>query len=202
MSKALIIVDVQNDFCEGGRLAVEGGNRVAADIAEWILVAGDRYDEIVFTQDYHNAPPDDNGGHFALPPAEPDYVNTWPVHCVAGEEGSDIHPALAAWTDRFPVFQKGQGRPDYSGFQGYARVPHNENTEVVGLSEYLIDLKEITEVDVVGIAGDYCVKATALDAIVEGLQVNVLSRMVASVGGPAATVNMFMEVHRANSVPS
>lgn len=178
--KALIVVDVQNDFCEGGSLAVAGGNKVAIAIAEYIMDHGDRYDEIVFTADTHNAPPDDNGGHFALPPAEPDYVDSWPVHCVAGTKGAEINPALAEIARDYPLFRKGQGRPDYSGFQGYT-------DDDFLLGDYLAH-KRVREVDVVGIAGDHCVRATALDALDERFKVTVLPEMVASVGGVDATM--------------
>lgn len=179
MSKALIVVDVQNDFCEGGSLAVAGGNKVAEDIADYIMDYCDDYHEIVFTADTHNPPPDDNGGHFALPPAEPDFVDSWPVHCVAGTDGGEIHPALREISNTLPVFRKGQGRPDYSGFQGYTH-----DGEMLG--DYL-RATGVTQVDIVGIAGDHCVRATALDALREEFKVTVLPGMVASVGGPDAT---------------
>lgn len=190
MSLALVVVDVQPDFCEGGALAVEGGNEVAHRIATIIRTVGIIYDEIVFTADRHNAPPDDNGGHFALPPREPDFVDSWPVHCVAGTPGAEIHPALKEISEQYPLFEKGQGRPDYSGFQGYTK-------DGVTLEEYLKS-KGITEVDVVGIAGDYCVKATALDGIKAGFNTGMLDNLVVSVGGPEATEQAREEIVVAN----
>ena len=178
MGKALLVIDVQNDFCEGGALAVAGGNQVAADIAEYITTEGDKYAEIVFTADTHNAPPDTNGGHFALS-GEPDFVNSWPVHCVADTKGAELHPALAEVSKDRPLFRKGQGRPDYSGFQGV-------DAKGQRLARWLRD-KGVTSVDVVGIAGDFCVRYTALDAIIEQFKTKVLADMVASVGGEDAT---------------
>lgn len=179
MSKALIVVDVQKDFCEGGSLAVEGSNQVAADIAEYITTEGDQYAEIIFTADTHNAPPDTNSGHFALPPEEPDFVNSWPVHCVVDTEGAEIHPLLIDIAEDRPLFRKGSGRADYSGFQGF-----DENR--TRLAVYLRS-KGVEAVDIVGIAGDYCVRYTALDALMEEFDTKVLSNMVVSVGGPEAT---------------
>jgi nicotinamidase/pyrazinamidase len=187
MKRALIIVDVQKDFCEGGSLAVAGGNKVADDILAYWLQNGHRYDVTVLTADHHNAPPDDNGGHFALPPATPDYVNTWPVHCVAGTEGNEFHEAVEyIHKAGAPVFRKGQGKPDYSGFQGISGV-------YITLNAYLTE-RDIDMVDVVGIAGDYCVKATAIDAVLNDYDVNVIPELVASVGGPDATHKAIQEV--------
>ena len=94
MNTALIVVDVQNDFCEGGSLAVAGGAAVAARISDHLRRHGDRYDTVVATRDWHAPLHDTNDGHFAAPGDEPDYVTTWPVHCVAGTPGADYHPAL------------------------------------------------------------------------------------------------------------
>lgn len=192
MSVALIVVDMQNDFCEGGSLGVEGGNALASKIARFIDAFNDMYAEVVFTKDCHDAPPSDNGGHFALPPAEPDYVDTWPVHCVAGTKGAQIHPVLLPYAARRKVFEKGQGRPDYSGFQGYTEGG-------VMLEDYLRRLG-VDEVDVVGIAGEHCVKATALDGIKAGFNTGMLPSLVASVGGDEATLAAEREVYNANLV--
>ena len=99
MTKALLIVDVQNDFCEGGSLAVAGGAQVAADIADYVAAQGEDYALIVTSQDWHDAGRT-NGGHFAEPGTDPDYASTWPTHCVAGTEGADFHPALTPILDR------------------------------------------------------------------------------------------------------
>jgi nicotinamidase/pyrazinamidase len=180
MSKALVVVDVQKDFCEGGALAVNGGNAVAEGLADYI-VNTDRYSLVVFTKDWHKAPPETNGGHFALAPDEPDYINSWPVHCVAGRDGSDFHPAIEPLVTNHAehMFLKGYGRPDYSGFQGF-----NANNE--SLAEVLYSVK-ISEIDVAGIAGDYCVRATALDGVANGFKVGLLPDLIASVRGPEAT---------------
>jgi nicotinamidase/pyrazinamidase len=184
---ALIVVDVQRDFCEGGALAVPGGNDVAERIAWNILHTAATYKEILFTKDWHEAPPSDNGGHFA---ENPDFVDSWPVHCVTGESGAGFHPLIreARSQMRSPgrIFYKGQGKPDYSGFQG-------KTTDGQSLEDYLRE-HEIDEVHVVGIAGDYCVRQTALDAKRKGFLTYVMPSMIASVGGPEATAAMQLEV--------
>lgn len=162
-SRALIVVDVQNDFCEGGSLAVTGGAAVAARISD--LLAGDHgYDHVVATRDHHVDP----GGHFA---AEPDFVDSWPPHCVAGTPGADFHPNLAA--RRFEaVFDKGDYAAAYSGFEGF--------DDGESLAEWLAD-HEVTSVDLCGIATDYCVRATAIDAAEAGLETTVLLDLTAAV---------------------
>jgi nicotinamidase/pyrazinamidase len=163
MAVALIVVDVQNDFCEGGSLAVGGGARVAADIAA-LLAGAHRYDYVVATRDHHIDP----GAHFA---ADPDFVDTWPVHCVADTSGAQLHDPLNV--EMFDaVFDKGDFVAAYSGFEGSA--------DGEGLDEWLAD-HEVTAVDVVGIATDYCVKATALDAALAGLTTRVLLPLTAAV---------------------
>lgn len=192
MKRALIVVDTQIDFCEGGLLAVAGGNAVAAGIREHVEDFRNRYSEIVFTADWHKAPPDTNGGHFALGNKEPDFVDSWPVHCVAGTTGSLLHPVFNDFdmaTEH--IFMKGHGQPDYSGFQG-------RNIFGDPLDEYL-KAKEIEQVVVVGIAGDYCVRATALDAIKNGYVTTILPNLVASVGGVEATFNVLEEVNAAQA---
>lgn len=168
--RALIVVDVQKDFCEGGALAVQGGNNVAQDIAEYITEDGDYYDEILFTLDWHAPPPNDNGGHFGDPP---DYVNSWPVHCVAGSEGAEFHDALKPLIDGRHIFRKGFGRPDYSGFQG---VNSNDDDLATHLKREGID-----EIHVCGLAADYCVRATALDGIANDFRVLMLPSLTAAV---------------------
>lgn len=163
MAVALIVVDVQNDFCEGGSLAVVGGARVAADIAA-LLAGTHRYDHVVATRDHHIDP----GAHFAV---RPDFVDTWPAHCVAGSDGAQLHEPLRA--EQFEaVFDKGDYAAAYSGFEG--------TCDGEGLDEWLAD-HEVTAVDVVGIATDYCVKATALDAALAGLTTRVLLPLTAAV---------------------
>jgi nicotinamidase/pyrazinamidase len=163
VSRALIIVDVQNDFCEGGSLAVAGGAEVASSVSA-ALAGDDRWDHVVATKDYHIDP----GAHFGDPP---DFVDSWPVHCVVGTAGSDFHPALD--TDRIEaVFTKGAYEAAYSGFEGH--------TGSIGLAAWL-RMHDVTDVDVVGIATDHCVRATALDAVAEGFATNVLLDLTAGV---------------------
>jgi nicotinamidase/pyrazinamidase len=159
---ALIVVDVQNDFCEGGSLAVAGGAEVATAISAYI--AETAYDHVVATQDHHIDP----GEHFS---DTPDYVDSWPVHCVAGTPGADFHPNLE--TGRVEaVFRKGDYAAAYSGFEG--------NADGAGLADWLKE-RGVGVVDVVGIATDHCVRATALDAAQAGFTTRVLLDMTAGV---------------------
>ncbi|AXO33483.1 isochorismatase family protein [Micromonospora chalcea] len=165
MANALIIVDVQNDFCEGGSLAVGGGAGVAAGISRLLATEPDRWDHVVATKDYHVDP----GAHFGDPP---DYVDSWPRHCVVGTTGSEFHPELA--TDRVEtIFHKGEHAAAYSGFEGHA--PDGEC-----LADWL-RRHDVDRVDVVGIATDHCVRATALDAAREGFHTTVLLDLTAAV---------------------
>lgn len=174
MNVGLIIVDVQNDFCEGGALAVPGGNRVAHDIGKFLKVAGDGFSAIALTQDWHEAPPSDNGGHFGDPP---DFVDSWPVHCVAGTEGARLHPeireALDATDLNTRIFRKGYGKPDYSGFQGIDSFGDS-------LNHFLIN-NSIDMVLVCGLAGDYCVRETAMDAKRLGYHVGLYDDLTESI---------------------
>jgi nicotinamidase/pyrazinamidase len=165
VSNALIIVDVQKDFCEGGSLAVAGGAGVAAGISRLLAAEPDRWDHVVATKDYHIDP----GTHFA---DSPDYVSTWPRHCVVGTPGSEFHPELA--TDRIEaIFHKGEYAAAYSGFEGQA-------DDGEGLADWL-RRRGVERVDVVGIATDHCVRATALDAAREGFATTVLLELTAAV---------------------
>jgi nicotinamidase/pyrazinamidase len=170
MRRALIVVDVQNDFCEGGSLAVAGGADVAAAVTELIgQAAGSGYQHVVATRDHHIAP----GGHFST---NPDFVRSWPAHCVAGTEGVGFHPNFApavASGSIDAVFDKGAYAAAYSGFEGA-----DENG--TPLADWLRS-RQVTEVDVVGIATDHCVKATALDAVREGFRTQVLLDLTAGV---------------------
>ncbi|WP_030271868.1 nicotinamidase [Streptomyces sp. NRRL B-24484] len=169
MHRALIVVDVQNDFCEGGSLAVGGGAEVAAAITDLIADASPGYSHIVATRDHHIDP----GAHFA---EEPDYVTSWPAHCVAGTEGVGFHPNFAPSVTSGAieaVFDKGAHAAAYSGFEG-----RDENGGT--LADWL-RTRDVTEVDVVGIATDHCVKATALDAAREGFTTRVLLDLTAGV---------------------
>jgi nicotinamidase/pyrazinamidase len=175
--RALVIVDVQNDFCEGGSLAVAGGAGVAAAISDYLRDRGDEYAAIAATQDWHVDP----GAHFAHPPAAPDFVDSWPPHCVVGTQGSDLHPSLD--TDLvMATFRKGRHAAAYSGFEGVTPGPDGRD-ELLG--SWLRD-RGIESVDVVGIATDHCVRATALDAAREGFATRVLLDLTAGVA-PATT---------------
>ena len=168
--RALFIIDVQNDFTEGGALGVEGGEAVAAGITRYLARHPHRYDQVFASRDWHDAD-NDNGGHFATTNA-PDFVTTWPVHCVAGTIGADYHAALNTSAVTVGV-RKGQGRPAYSIFEGVT-------DEGEPLTQRLDDLG-VEEIDVVGIATDYCVLASALDAVATGRMVRVLDDLVAGV---------------------
>ena len=170
MGKALFIIDVQNDFTEGGALGVDGGAAVAAAITEHVREHADEYAIILASRDWHDND-NDNGGHFATD-AEPDFVTTWPVHCVAGTNGAEYHPALDTSRVGYHI-RKGQGVPAYSIFEG--------RTEAGSSVHNLLDEHGIDSVDVVGIATDYCVRASALDALNHGQRVRVLTGLVAGV---------------------
>lgn len=166
MSRALIVVDVQKDFCEGGALAVTGGNAVAEAVAD-LLAAEHGYDLVVATRDHHIDP----GDHFS---DEPDFVDSWPPHCVVGTEGVRFHEALAEIAFE-GVFDKGEYTAAYSGFEG---ADHSRDD--ISLEGFL-KARGITEVDVCGIATDYCVAATARDALNAGFDTTVLVGLTAAV---------------------
>ncbi|MFI9273626.1 isochorismatase family protein [Kitasatospora sp. NPDC052896] len=169
MHRALIVIDVQNDFCEGGSLPVAGGAEVAAAITELVATAADEYAHIVATRDHHVDP----GPHFS---AEPDFRTSWPPHCVAGTEGVGFHPNFAPAVISGAieaVFDKGAHSGAYSGFEGF---DENGNTLAGWLRARSVDA-----VDLVGIATDHCVRATALDAVREGFSTRVLLDLTAGV---------------------
>ncbi|MGO4258451.1 isochorismatase family protein [Marmoricola sp. RAF53] len=171
MARALIVVDVQNDFCEGGSLPVDGGARVASEISallhHWTRKdpKAPPYDVVVATKDHHLDP----GDHWSK---EPDFVDSWPVHCKVGTDGEAFHPNL----DPQPfdaVFLKGEDGPAYSGFEGRTR-------EGVDLETWLRG-HDVEQVDVCGLATDHCVRATALDAVGSGFATRVLLDLCAGV---------------------
>jgi nicotinamidase/pyrazinamidase len=169
-SRALIIVDVQNDFCEGGSLAVAGGAAVAGAISRYVASAAGRYAAVVATTDWHEDP----GAHFS---DSPDYVDSWPAHCRIGTHGALIHPdAEPAFEHVQAVFRKGVHQAAYSGFEGVTP----EGDRQVPLADWLRE-RAVEEVDVVGIATDHCVRATALDAAAEGFDTTVLLGLTAGV---------------------
>jgi len=156
--RALIVVDVQNDFCEGGSLGVTGGSAVAAAITAYLAAERDNYAHVVASRDYHIDP----GDHFS---DHPDFAGTWPPHCVAGTHGAEFHPDLD--TGRLEtVFSKGAHEAAYSGFEGADETG-------TPLAAWLRE-RSVDELDVAGIATDYCVRATALDAASEGFATRVL----------------------------
>ena len=177
--RALVIVDVQNDFCPGGPLATERGNEVAHLIGNYLegdLAKVNDYAHVVATQDWHIDP----GAHFST---TPDFVDSWPRHCVADTEGAAMHEALA----HSPIeayFRKGEYEAAYSGFEGTA--------DGEGLADWLRS-RDVTAIDVVGIATDHCVRATTLDGLKAGFDVRVLTGMCAAVDnarGDAAFLEM------------
>ena len=185
MAKALIIVDVQNDFCAGGALATDRGAKVAALISEYVEDNHHRYEAVLATQDWHIDP----GAHFSY---TPDFVDSWPVHCVANTEGAEIHPNLD--TDYIEAyFRKGRYEAAYSGFEGLQAPEESVMTgehepgatlddegPKTPLADWL-DEREIQDVDIVGIATDYCVLATAKDAVDAGYETRVLIDLTAPV---------------------
>ena len=171
MKRALIVVDVQNDFCEGGSLAVTGGAEVAFRIGEMLHhwsrkdPKAPAYDVAVATRDHHIDP----GGHFST---DPDFVESWPAHCVVGTDGEAFHPNL----DPQPfdaVFLKGEHAAAYSGFEG---KDHNGTSLADWLRQH-----EVERVDVCGLATDHCVRATALDAVTNGFTTRLLLDLCAGV---------------------
>ncbi|WP_129339810.1 isochorismatase family protein [Cellulomonas endophytica] len=163
--RALLVVDVQPTFCEGGALAVEGGDAVAEGVARYAAAHRDRYALVVTTQDWHVDP----GGHFS---DDPDYVDTWPPHGVAGTAEAELHPALADLRPDVSV-RKGEYAAAYSGFEGV-------DPQGRPLADVLRSAG-VTDVDVVGIAESHCVRSTALDALALGLRTRVLGDLTVPV---------------------
>jgi len=189
MTRALIVVDVQNDFCEGGSLAVDGGGAVAESISAAVGSnrAGGQYDFVVATKDWHVDP----GPHFARDGADPNFVDTWPVHCVADTQGAAFHSNLDIVIDE--LFLKGRTTASYTGFDGGA-----SSDEAVLLGDWL-SARRVDTVDVVGLATDHCVKATALDAIANGLNTRVLLKHCAGVM-PDTTATALVELETAGVI--
>ncbi len=165
MARALIVVDVQVDFCEGGSMGVAGGAATAAAISAHLSAEHGRYSHVVASRDYHEEP----GAHFS---SDPDFVDSWPVHCLVGDPGAAFHPEL----DVAPleeVFSKGRHTAAYSAFEG---VSSSGATLTAWLRGRDVDIIEIC-----GIATDHCVRATALDAVREGFTTSVLLDLTAGV---------------------
>ncbi len=164
MTRALIIADPQRDFCEGGSLGVAGGAAVVSRI-DRLLNSDHGYAQVIASRDHHIDP----GGHFA---AEPDFVDSWPPHCVVGSAGAEFHDNLT-YRDFAAVFYKGHYAPAYSAFEGVTADGQR-------LSAWLRERK-VDQIDICGIATDYCVRATALDAVREGFDTTVLLDLTAAV---------------------
>ena len=175
MTRALVIIDVQNDFTEGGALPVTGGAAVAAAISALLAAHPHSYDHIFASRDWHDAE-GGNNGHFAVDDA-PDFVDTWPVHCVAETAGAEYHPALLLPESAVHI-RKGQGQPGYSIFDGI-----DDAGEKFG--ELLI-AAGVTDVDLVGLATDYCVRASGLDALEHGQHVRLFTDLVAGVAAESS----------------
>jgi nicotinamidase/pyrazinamidase len=168
---ALIMVDVQNDFCEGGSLPVEGGTAVARRLTDHLTRHGSEYAAVVATRDHHIDP----GEHFS---DHPNFSTSWPPHCVVGTIGVEFHPDLAtAAIDA--IFDKGEHAAAYSGFEG--KTSGGES-----LASWL-HARGIARVEVAGLATDYCVRATALDAVREGFVTVVLEDLSAGVADETTT---------------
>lgn len=170
-NRALLIVDVQNDFVEGGSLAVAGGRAVAEGISAHLREHGAGYVAVVASRDWHHAE-GTNDGHFAAPGTDPDYVSTWPVHCVSGGPGAEYAPELDTSAITHHV-RKGMGVAAYSAFEGVTGDGRS-------LPQLLAELG-VRHLDVVGIATDYCVRASVLDARTRGLTVRLLPGLHAAV---------------------
>lgn len=165
VQRALLVVDVQNDFCEGGSLAVVGASEIARRISQFMASRSRSYSLIVASKDNHISPK----GHFAH---DPDFRNTWPTHCVAGSRGSDFHPWLdTSFLDQ--IVHKGEYQPAYSAFEGV--------TESGDTLAQLLDNREIEAVDICGIATDYCVAESALNALDNGFPTTIFLDLVAGV---------------------
>jgi len=168
-TRALLIVDVQPTFCEGGELAVTGGNLVADRIAEYVRAHRDAYQLTITSQDWHLDP----GSHFS---AQPDFVDSWPPHGLAGTPNAELHPAVAAALapkGAEVTIKKGLRQAAYSAFDGAAADGRT-------LAEVL-SAAGVDELDVCGIAESHCVRASALDALKAGLAVRVLTDLTVPV---------------------
>ncbi|MDD7965219.1 isochorismatase family protein [Actinomycetospora lemnae] len=165
MTTALIVVDVQLDFCEGGSMGVDGGAAVAAAISHHLGRERARYAHVVASRDYHEDP----GDHFS---STPDYVDTWPPHCRVGHPGAAFHPDLDVHRLE-EVFSKGRFEASYSAFEG-------RDTDGQLLADWLRE-RDVDAVEIVGIATDHCVRATALDAVRAGFATHVRLDLTAGV---------------------
>jgi nicotinamidase/pyrazinamidase len=180
MGTAIVVVDVQNDFTEGGSLGVTGGTAVAAGITALLRAHRDRVDLVVASRDWH-LPGSSNGGHFPPSGEEPDYRTTWPLHCLQGTPGADYNPELDAALIDVGVL-KGIDAPAYSAFEGATAdgAPFDDVLAAHGIDALVV----------CGIATDYCVLATVLDARARSLPVVVLEDLIAGVAPDTATAGV------------
>jgi nicotinamidase/pyrazinamidase len=163
--RALIVVDVQRDLCEGGAAALRGGNDVAAAIA--LLAQEAEYEAVVATRDWHVDP----GAHFAAPGTPPDFETSWPPHCVADTEGARLHTTIEE-LEFDAVFDKGHHGGAASGFES---IEHHTGEPLEGW----LERHRITAIDVVGMPAELCVAATALDGVRHGYATRVLRGAIA-----------------------
>lgn len=173
MTSALLIIDVQNDFTEGGALAIAGGDAVASGVSAFLAARAGDYDVVAASRDWHDAD-GDNGGHFA---DDPDFLDTWPEHCVAGTPGAEYDELFTTDAVTHHV-HKGQGKPAYSMFEGITQ-------DGFTVAEVL-SARGVLTADVVGLATDHCVRASVLDAIAHGVHIRVLTDLVAGVGAESS----------------
>lgn len=183
---ALLVIDVQNDFTEGGSLAVKGGNVTATAIADYVRGRRGHYSLVIASRDWHSST-GDNGGHFA---AKPDRVSTWPPHCVQGTTGAAYNPAIETSLIDVQIY-KGDGVPAYSAFEG--QTPGGATLDAV------LAKAGVSHIDIVGIATDHCVRATALDGLKAGYAVTVLSNLCVGVS-PDSSIAAIREMADAGIV--
>ncbi len=168
---ALIVVDVQNDFCPGGALAVSGGHEIVDPINRLI----ERFDNVILTQDWHPAGhssfASSHAGQAPFATIEMPYgpQTLWPEHCVQGTEGAEFHPALA-WMKAQLVLRKGFR----TAIDSYSAFFENDRTTATGLAGYLRE-RGLARIVLAGLATDFCVAYSALDARRLGLTVTVVA---------------------------
>lgn len=181
-NRALLVVDVQNDFCPGGSLGVDRGHEVAAGIASYVRRNHAAYDLVIFSKDWHE-PNSSNGGHIAID-GDPDYVDTWPVHCIQGTAGAELHPEIqsliAELGEERTYVLKGMGVPAYSAFEGETS---SDGVTLNGLGPIAPQLAKmgIATIDVCGIATDHCVHASVIDGLEVDFEICVLMGLCAGV---------------------
>ncbi|HYD06869.1 MAG TPA: bifunctional nicotinamidase/pyrazinamidase [Reyranella sp.] len=192
-SEALIVVDMQNDFCEGGALAVPGGHAIVPRVNRLIA----EHDHVVLTQDWH--PPGHASFASAWDGAEPFSSRAfpygpqtlWPAHCVQGTTGAEFHPELEA-TKAEMIVRKGFHR----GVDSYSAFQENDRTTRTGLDGYL-KARGFTRVTICGLALDYCVAWSALDAKLAGFDVTVVLDATAAIDLDGSRDRMLNEMRQA-----